>query len=111
MSLFDAETKAALLRRASEGTRRIQCTEITSCDIMPIIQGNEKLGATAVDAIAAKYQERAEMEGNSDWAVLSAWFGPIIRREVVEGRHVKTTQEYIAQAVRCMQTYKSINVY
>ena len=61
---------------------------------MPIIQGNEKLGATVVDAIATKYQHTAEMEGNSHWAVLSAWFGPIVRKEVVEGRHVRTTQEY-----------------
>ena len=60
---------------------------------MPIIQGNEKLGATVVDAIATKYQHTAEMEGNSHWAVLSAWFGPIVRKEVVEGRHVRTTQE------------------
>ena len=75
MTLFSAEAKAALLWRASEGTRQIQCTKITSCDIMPIIQGNEKLGAT-VDAIATKYQHTAEMEGNSHWAVLSAWLIP-----------------------------------
>ena len=77
---------------------------------MPIIQGNEKLGATVVDAIATKYQHTAEMEGNSHWAVLSAWFGPIVRKEVVEGRHVRTTQEYMAQAVRRMQPYKSAKV-
>ena len=67
---------------------------------MPFIHGNESVGGTAVDAIAVKYQEMAELEGNSHWAVLSSWFGPIVRKEVEEARHVKTTAEYIKQAVR-----------
>ncbi|KAF4618575.1 hypothetical protein D9613_009688 [Agrocybe pediades] len=41
----------------------------------------------------------AEMNGISHWAVLSSWLGPIVRKEVVEGVHVRTTQEYIQQAV------------
>jgi hypothetical protein len=49
----------------------------------------------------AKYQELAELEGNSHWAVLSSWFGPIVRKEVKEARHVKTMMEYIKQAVCC----------
>ena len=100
MSLFNAETKAALLHKASEASRQIQCTEINSRDILPFIQGNEKVGGTALDAIATKYQEMAEAEANSHWAVLSSWFGPIVLKEVEEVRHVKTTIEYIQQAVR-----------
>ena len=79
MSLFNAETKAALLRKASEASQQIQCTEIYSRDILgPFFQGNEKVGGTALDAVATKYQEMAEAEGNSHWAILSSWFGPIV---------------------------------
>ncbi|KAF8161385.1 hypothetical protein B0H34DRAFT_796185 [Crassisporium funariophilum] len=98
MSVFDPEKKAALLRKAAEGMRRIHCTEILSCDVIPFIEGREKLGGTAIDAIASQYQALSEVEGRTHWAVLSTWFGPIVRKQVVEGRHVKTTTEYVQQA-------------
>ena len=99
MTNLDPEVKAAFLRKAAEGKRRIGCTEITSRDILPLIEGNEKLGATIVDAAAALYQECQSLKGDRHWAVLSAYLGPIVRKEVVEGRHVRTTMEYIQQSV------------
>ena len=56
MPAFDPDKKAALLGRAVEGVRRICCTEITSCDILPLLSGDEKLGGTLIDAILKKYQ-------------------------------------------------------
>lgn len=50
--------------------------------------------------LSIKYQEMAELERNSHWAVLSSWFGPIVRKEVEEARHAKKTAEHIKQAVR-----------
>ncbi|KAJ3502810.1 hypothetical protein NLJ89_g8719 [Agrocybe chaxingu] len=94
-----AEEKADLLSRAAEGVRRIHCTEITSCDILPFLDDGQKLGATAIDAVASAYQQAAEKEGDTHWSVLSAWLGPIVDRKVVEGRHTRTTVEYMQQAV------------
>ena len=99
MPAFDPETKAILLSRAAEGVRRIYCTEIISCDILPLLSGDEKLGGTLIDAVLKKYQEESEREGHTHWAVLSSWFGPIVEGRVLEGRHVKLCEEYIRQAV------------
>ena len=68
MPAFDPDEKAALLGRAAEGVRRICYTEITSCDILPLLSGDEKLGGTLIDAILKKYQEISEIEGRPlDW--------------------------------------------
>ena len=79
MPAFDPHEKAALLNRAGEGIRRIYCTEITSCDILPLLGGGEKLGGTLVDAILKKYQEVSEIEGRTVWTVLSSWLGQLVR--------------------------------
>jgi len=88
-----------LLSRAAEGVRRIYCTEITSCDVLPLLGGDEKLGGTLIDAILKKYQEVSEIEGRSHWAVLSSWLGPLVEGRVIEGRHVQSCEDYIRQAV------------
>ena len=100
MSAFDPNERAALLSRAAEGVRRIYCTEITSCDILPLLGGDEKLGGTVIDAILKKYQEVSEIEGHSHWAVLSSWLGPLVEGRVIGGRHVQSFEDYIRQAVR-----------
>jgi hypothetical protein len=56
MPAFDPNEKAALLSRAAEGVRRIYCTDITSCDVLPLLGGEEKLSGTVIDAILKKYQ-------------------------------------------------------
>ena len=43
MPAFEPNERAALLSRAAEGVRRIYCTEITSCDILLLLGGDEKL--------------------------------------------------------------------
>ena len=68
MPAFNPDEKAALLSRAAEGVRRIYCTEITSCDIvLPLLGENEKLGGTLNDSILKKYQKvsETELEGRS----------------------------------------------
>ncbi|KAF8162013.1 hypothetical protein BJ912DRAFT_935672 [Pholiota molesta] len=90
MSVFDPEKKAALLRKAAEGMRRIHCTKILSCDVMPFIEGRAKLGGTAIDAVASQYQILSEAEGRTHWAVLSTWFGPIANHENPELLLAKT---------------------
>ena len=99
MPAFNPSEKAALLSRAAEGVRKIYCTEITSCDILPLLGEEEKLGGTVIDAILKKYQEVSEIEGHSYWAVLSSWLGPLVEGKVIEGRHVQSCEEYIRQAV------------
>ncbi|KAJ3504437.1 hypothetical protein NLJ89_g7932 [Agrocybe chaxingu] len=98
MPTLTAEEKAVILSKAAEGTRRVHCIEITSCDILPFLDDGHKLGATAIDAVAAVYQQAAEEEADTYWLVLSAWFGPIVEGTVIEGRHTKTTVEYLQQA-------------
>jgi hypothetical protein len=99
MPAFNPDEKAALLSRAAEGVRKIYCTEITSCNILPLLGGNEKLGGTLIDAILKKYQEISENEGRTHWTVLSSWLGPLVEGRVVEGRHVQSCEDYIRQAV------------
>ena len=56
MLAFDPDEKAALLGCAAEDVRRICCIEITSCNILPLLSGDEKLGGTLIDAILKRYQ-------------------------------------------------------
>ncbi|KAF9548287.1 hypothetical protein CPC08DRAFT_729532 [Agrocybe pediades] len=79
-NIASEQTKAALLAKASEGMREVLSTEIDIRDILPLIEGDKKLGGTLLDAILVKYQATA--------------------KEVVEKVHVKATEEYIRQAVR-----------
>src|SRR4051812_44252270 len=97
MNTTSDQTKAALLTKASEGSRTVLCTEIDSRDILPLIEGDKKLGGTLLDAIIVKYQAIAETSEILHWAALSSWFGPIVRKEVIEKVHVRTTKEYIWQ--------------
>ena len=67
MPAFDPDEKVALLGHAAEGVKRICCTEITSCDILTLLSGDEILGGTLIDAILKKYQEISEIEGCTHW--------------------------------------------
>ncbi|TFK59348.1 hypothetical protein BDN72DRAFT_905939 [Pluteus cervinus] len=91
--------KAVTLARAAEGVRRIHCTEVITSDILPFLEETEKLNGTGIEAVALRYQQESEKRGDTHWGVLSPWLGEIVRKTVVEGCHVKSTRELIAQAV------------
>ena len=81
MPAFYPNEKAALLSCAAEDVRKIYCTEITSCDILPLLGEDKKLGGTLIDAILKKYQESSELEGRTHWTVLSSWLGPLVEEK------------------------------
>ena len=56
MPAFDNK-RAVLLSHAVDGVRRIYCTEITSCDILPLLGRDEKLGGTIINASKYVFQE------------------------------------------------------
>ncbi|KAF8641370.1 hypothetical protein AX16_009991 [Volvariella volvacea WC 439] len=89
--------EATLLKRAAGGVRGIYCTQITACDILPLINKGEKLATFTLDGIATKYQEISEENGNTHWAVLSGWFGPLVGGTVKEGRQSISTKQYVTQ--------------
>jgi hypothetical protein len=90
MPAFDPNKKVVLLSRAAEAVRRIYCTEIMACNILPLLDGDEKLGGNLIDAILKEYQEVLEIEGCSHWAILSSWLGPLVEGRVIEGRHIQS---------------------
>jgi len=110
MPAFGPNEKAALLsREAAEGARRIYCTDITSCNILPLLSGDEKLGGTVIDAILKKYQELSEIAGSTHWAVLSSWLGPLVEGRVEMPFWVITSCESLSRR-RWLPTGRLFNV-
>lgn len=72
MPAFDPDEKATLLSRIVGVVRRTYCTEIISCGILPLLNGDEKIGGTLIDAILKKYQKVSVTEGRTHWTVLSS---------------------------------------
>jgi hypothetical protein len=54
-----------------------------------------KVNGTTLNAVGALIQLLAERDGNSDFAVFSAWLSPLISRKLTQGSHYGTIEGHI----------------
>jgi hypothetical protein len=80
--------------------RKIRNIEVWKCDLLPLINGQQKIPSTPINAFGAQLQE---YDQDRDYTIFSSWLGAFASGQIKEGWAEGTFKEHMKAAVRARE--------
>jgi hypothetical protein len=97
--MSDFGDTAHLEAEIRSGIRKIRNIEISSLDLLPLIQEKAKIPGTTINAFGAILQQKAEEHGMGDWCIFTSLLGPLVMGEVGPKGAQGSVEDHIRAAV------------